>query len=462
MVIHGLIVTTVLGVVLFRVVADFGVHYRQSVARDLSDELLEFGNAANSRHAAPLASFTTSYLRSHVLSSGRLLLIRTELQPAEGSPGSSQLVRIAQVKAWLVHPPSATTTITTKAEGPMPAFLILASPLRQGSTIQGVFLAAANLSPLAEQQRQVLVLAGSEAAVALMVTLLSTYFLLRRVLRTVGRVTEAADEIARGDLEHRLGDQGSRDEVGKLVATFDTMIGRISSAMGAQRQLLSDVSHQLRTPLTVARGHLEVLDRGDCVDPQEVHETLGVVVHELDHMRSLVDRLLLLGRALEPDFIDAEPVDLRSFLADLFEGARVLADRDWSLGPAPDVVVTIDAQKMRGALLNLVDNAVGATRPGDHISLDAYDRGAELELVVSDSGRGMTEDQVSMAFVRFARPGAVEASGSGLGLTIVKAVTEGHGGRVVIDSEVGVGCRVAMVLPASRIEREAQMAGEGP
>lgn len=456
MVVHGLVIMTVLGVVLFRVVGDFTAHYRQSVARTLTDELTEFVTAANNRGSSPLGAFTTSYLRSHVLSSGHLLLIKLDGQPAEGTLGSSQLLRIPQVVAWLAHSPAATTTITTGVAKNMPSFLLLASPIRQGPIRKGFFLAAADLSSLATQRRQVLLLAGSEAAAALVVTLLSTYLLLRRVLRTVGRVTQAADEIARGDLERRLGDQGSGDEVGRLATTFDTMLGRISSAMASQRQLLSDVSHQLRTPLTVARGHLEVLDRGNCADPGEVHETLGVVVDELDHMRALVDRLLLLGRALEPDFIDAEPVDLRSFLADIAEGTRVLAERAWSLGLVPDLIVIIDAQKVRGALLNLIDNAVKATGPADSISLDASDLGGEVHLVVTDSGRGMTEAQLLVAFARFARPGAVDASGSGLGLAIVKAVAEGHGGRVSIDSQPGAGCRVAVVLPASRVLRDGQ------
>ncbi|MHB1712781.1 MAG: HAMP domain-containing sensor histidine kinase, partial [Acidimicrobiales bacterium] len=450
------VLATVLGVVTYRVVADFTSHYQRSLVTDLTDEVSEYSTAADHRPTGTsLNSFTNSYLRTHVLPSGRVLLIALDHAPAVGSPGSAALYHVRQVSSWLVHKPASTSIITSSAPK---QYMILGSQIRVGSTSVGLFVAGVDLAHLDAQRRQVLVLAGSEAAVALALALLSTYLLLRRVLRTVGRVTEAADEISRGDLDRRLGDQGADDEVGRLARTFDAMLARISAAMGSQRQLLSDVSHQLRTPLTVARGHLEVLGRSDCQDPAEVHDTITVVVDELEHMRVLVDRLLLLGRALEPDFIEPEPVDLRSFLADIAETTRVLADRRWSLSPVPDVVIAVDGQKLRGALLNLIDNAVKATVPGDTIQLDVRNDG-EIRLGVVDSGRGMTDAQQQVVFSRFARPGAVDSSGSGLGLAIVKAVAEGHGGRIELESEPGSGCRFTLVLPESCVVRFADNEG---
>lgn len=446
--VHGLILTTVLGVVVFKVVSDFTSHYQRTLVRDLTEEVAEYSTAADQRSAGtPLSTFTTSYLRTHVLPSGRVLLIALDHVPAEGSPGSAALFHVPQVSRWLAHEPRSTAIVTSP--GPNP-FLLLGSTIRVGNTSQGLFIAGVDLARLNAQRRQVLVLAGSEAAFALAVALISTYLLLRRVLRTVGRVTEAADEISQGDLDRRLGDQGADDEVGRLARTFDAMLARISAAIGSQRRLLSDVSHQLRTPLTVARGHLEVLGRGECRDPDEVRDTIAVVVDELEHMRILVDRLLLLGRALEPDFIEREPVDLRSFLADIAEATRVLADRRWSLEPVPDVVIAVDAQKLRGVLLNLIDNAVQATVPGDAIGIEARHEG-DLRLGVVDTGRGMTDAQRNSAFARFARPGAIEGTGSGLGLAIAKAVAEGHGGQIELESEPGQGCTVTLILPASSV-----------
>jgi signal transduction histidine kinase len=152
------------------------------------------------------------------------------------------------------------------------------------------------------------------------------------------------------------------------------------------------------------RGHLEVARRGGLSDPVGTGETIDLVLDELEHTTALVDRMLVLGRSMDPDFLHPEPVDLRSFLGDLFTAAQSLAPRQWELGPVPDVVIVLDRDKLRGALLNLIDNAVQA-----------------------------------------------EQRGSGLGLAIVKAVTEAHGGQVVVVSAPGEGCAVRMVFPASRI-----------
>jgi signal transduction histidine kinase len=165
-------------------------------------------------------------------------------------------------------------------------------------------------------------------------------------------------------------------------------------------------------------------------------------------MRALVERLLMLGRAMEPDFLQLEPVDLRSFCADLIDSARVLADRRWLLPDVPDVVVDVDAAKLRGALLNLLDNAVRVTNPGDVIALVARTgAGSDVTLAVEDSGPGIPPERRAAALERFARPGAADSEGSGLGLAIVRAVAEAHGGAVAIEDSAYGGCRVALRLP---------------
>jgi signal transduction histidine kinase len=231
------------------------------------------------------------------------------------------------------------------------------------------------------------------------------------------------------------------------------MLDRVQAAMTAQRRLLSDVSHQLRTPLTVVRGHLEVLERSGADDPVQVRETIDLVIDELDHTRAVVERLLMLGRAMEPDFLDTRPVELRVLLGEVYDGVRVLADRQFLLPDVPDLVVELDVEKLRGALLNLVDNAIHATAPGDAIALVAkVDPVADvLQLSVEDSGPGIPEDQRAAVLQRFSRPGARDRDGSGLGLAIARAVAEGHGGWIAIDTSDLDGARVTIVLPGTRI-----------
>jgi len=250
-----------------------------------------------------------------------------------GSAGSAGLLRTSPVLAALRSPPAATASYRSTLNGVDTLYVV--APIRSGTTALGTLVVTADLSELRADQDRALALIAAEALVALVGAVAGAYLLLRRLLRNVGRITTTAASIEHGDLDRRLGDQGTDDEVGQLAATFDAMLDRLQAAMTVQRRLLSDVSHQLRTPLTVARGHLEVLARQERPSMGEVRDTVAVVVDELEHMGALVERLLMLGRALEPDFLEIQPLDLRAFLSELLESARVLAARDWLSSRCP-------------------------------------------------------------------------------------------------------------------------------
>ncbi len=309
-------------------------------------------------------------------------------------------------------------------------------------------MAATDLSPLRAQRARVLALSLAEATVALLAGVLSAYFLLRRLLRTVGRITTTAEEIGGGELARRLGDQGTDDEVGRLATTFDVMLDRVDSVMTAQSRLLSDVSHQLRTPMTVARGHLEVLQRTGGFGDREADATVSLVLDELDHMRALVERLLLLGRAMEPDFLVRQPIDVRAFMADLFDAAQIIAPRLWSLAPPPDVVLHADPEKLRGAMLNLVDNAVHATTPDDAIEFSAgVDHHGRLVLCLEDSGPGIPPAEREAVRAPPPPPGPRGAAARGRGRPPGTGGPAAHGGMVEVGASALGGARVAIVVP---------------
>ena len=277
------------------------------------------------------------------------------------------VLRDSLVRSWLVAAPPQTVVLSTDISATPTE--VVAAPIFAGHTVVGTFIATSDLSGFAKERAREIRLSVSEGVIALLAGVLSTFLLLRRLLRKVGRITTTADEIGSGNLDQRLGDQGSNDEVGELAQTFDAMLDRLQAVMTAQRRLLSDVSHQLRTPLTAARGHLEVLGRGPVDDPDEVRETLDVVIDQIDHTRSVVERLLMLGHAMEPDFLDTRPTELRGLLAEVHSAVGVLAPRDFIEPTAPDLVIDVDVEKLRGALMNLVDNAVRATNDGDTVAI---------------------------------------------------------------------------------------------
>lgn len=454
LVIHAAALGIVLAAVTLEVVHGFSVHYTNTIVTDLSEEGVEYGHAAAQRPSGQtMEAFSRAYLQTHLLARDHVILIGLTGQPTLASSGGRALGAAATVASWLARPPRRSVLRTVHAGSS--SYLALATPIRAstGSAL-GVLIAAADLEHLQGERNQVLLFAGVEAGIALAVAMLSSLLVMRRVLRTVGEVTEAALTASVGNLSTRFAGHDTSDEVGRLTAAFDRMLERIAAGVDSQRQLLSDVSHQLRTPLTVARGHLEVLQRNPDPRRGEVADTTATVITELAQMATLVDRLLLLGRSFAPDFVDAQPVALRALMAELFDAARVLADRRWSLSEVPDIVVVVDGPKLRGALLNLVDNAVKATAPGDTIELRARHEG-ELVISVCDSGVGIAEEERKQVFDRFWRSGASSQRGSGLGLAIVKAVTEAHGGRVRLDSTVGEGTTVDVVLPPGCVHRGA-------
>lgn len=448
--------TATLVVAMFAVLVVVGIGFwrtsMDAIDGAQADDLREYLSGVSARPSGQtLADFTTAYVARFPGSlEGSHLLVQLTGAPPVVSNGSTRIAGDAQLAALLATPP--TDAVSSDLEIGTRQYRVLASPIVIDGQLAGSVVAVNNLSQAQAQIQRVLLLTGGEAAAAVLIAVFSTLIVLRRVLGIVGEVTATAESITALEPERRLEERKSNDEIGRLVHTFNGMLDRLDQASQAQRRLLSDVSHQMRTPLTVMRGHLEVARRTDAQVPAETLETIDLVLDELEHTSALVDRLLILGRSLEPDFIQPEPVDLRSFLADLHTSVRALAPRRWMLGTVPDVVVLVDRDKLRGALLNLVDNAIKATGPDDAITIGAAlgRRGAAV-ISVSDTGKGIPEELHERIFRRFERGTRADERGSGLGLAIVKAVAEAHGGDVELESAAGAGCTFRIVLPPGRV-----------
>lgn len=443
----GLMLSLIIGLALLGLLRTFTAQSDAATSRSLVVELQAFTDAAGARPVGQsLATFGDSYLRSRLLPDGESVAIALPDGRLIGSAASRPLLRTPLVKGWTRTPPRA--GLNQHVQVAESTYLVVASPLVVKGRPVATVIASADLDQVHKDLGRVRTLAIGEAVIALLAAVAGSYFMLRRLLSRVGRITATAADIAGGALDRRLHEGGPGDEVGRLADTFDTMADKLAAAMTAQRRLLSDVSHQLRTPLTVARGHLEVLDRTGANDPQAVHDTVALVIDEIEHMKALVERLLMLGHALEPDFLSVEPVDLRSFCRELMDSAQVMAARRWELSQVPDVVLQVDPAKLRGAMLNLIDNAVHATKAGDVIALSVERRpDGTTVLSVDDSGPGIAPEQRRQVLERFARPGAADSEGSGLGLAIVRAVAQAHGGDIDIGDSAYGGCRVSVVLP---------------
>ncbi|MFG2646500.1 ATP-binding protein [Streptomyces sp. NPDC048436] len=283
------------------------------------------------------------------------------------------------------------------------------------------------------------------SGVALLMTTGIGWAVAGRILKPVRLVRTTAAQLTEQDLTRRIPVQG-RDDIAALAETFNGMLDRLERAFAAQREFVDDAGHELRTPITIVRGHLELM--GD--NPGEREETTRIVMEELDRMSRIVEDLLLLAKAERPDFVTPEPVQLAELTADVFVKARALGDRDWQLAEVADGEAALDPQRITQAMVQLAQNAVQHTVTGQRVSIGSRGSAGEIELYVADSGPGVQAQDAAVIFERFRRGTArrgSRATGAGLGLAIVRAIAEGHGGRVELRPTEGGGATFVLVLP---------------
>jgi two-component system, OmpR family, sensor kinase len=280
-----------------------------------------------------------------------------------------------------------------------------------------------------------------------------------RLLAPLGRLSDTAEEITATDLSRRLPETGN-DDITALTRTVNGMLVRLEDAFVGQRQFLDDAGHELRTPLTVLRGHLEVLDQGD---PEDVAETRALLLDELDRMSRLVGDLILLAKTGRPDFLDVRPVSLERLTHTVLAKARGLGDRTWRLDGAGEALVPMDEQRITQAVLQLADNAVKHTEPGDEIAIGSSVVDGWVRIWVRDSGPGVPAEDQERVFDRFARSQvAYEDEGFGLGLSIVNAIAEAHAGTVSVEDAVPTGACFVICLPLEPDLTNATTTVEGP
>jgi two-component system, OmpR family, sensor kinase len=265
-----------------------------------------------------------------------------------------------------------------------------------------------------------------------------------RLLAPLRAVRETASDITTTDLSRRIPERGN-DDITALTRTFNDMLDRLEEGVEAQRRFLDDAGHELKTPLTVLRGHLELLETGN---QQEVERTRALLIDEIDRMSRLVGDLILLAKSRRPDFVNPRPVDLAGLTESLFAKCRGLGDRAWTLDATGRGTVSFDEQRITQAVLQLADNAVKHTDPGDPISLGSAKSNGVVRLWVQDSGHGVRLEDRERIFERFERATVRYGDeGFGLGLSIVRAIVEAHGGTITVVEAPPRGARFDIELP---------------
>jgi len=277
------------------------------------------------------------------------------------------------------------------------------------------------------------------------------WFMATRALRGVAQLTDAAREISGAMLDRRVPVRGTGDEIDRLAATFNAMLDRIQALVAGMRQVTDDVAHDLRTPISRIRGAAEVaLNRTR--SPEELQQVLADTIEECDRLLATLNTMLEISEAqagaLKLDLVPLDLSELVREVGELFEPAAVDKGIAFETHVRPTAIVQADRQRLSRVIANLLDNAVKYTPPGGRVCVSTEGDERRAVLSVSDTGTGISEEDLPHIFERFYRGDRSRSQqGTGLGLSLVQAVVRAHDGDVRIDSAVGKGTVVRVVLP---------------
>jgi len=293
-------------------------------------------------------------------------------------------------------------------------------------------------------------------ALAGLVGLLLTYFLSRSILRPVDELITAARAMEKGDLNQRVSVRG-RGELGELANAFNAMAEGLTRLEQLRQNMVTDVAHELRTPLSNVRGYLEAL-RDGVMEPTP--ETIASVYEEAMLLNRLVDDLQELAMAEAGQLkLVFQPVDIKDVIEKAV-GSLISQAKDKEINLVADLpddlpLIETDAERLGQVLRNLLKNAIVNTPPGGEIRIQARTIDSQVEVSVQDNGIGISTEHLPYVFERFYRADKSRArttGGAGLGLAIVKQLVEAQGGQVAIDSQVDAGTRVTFTSPIADLQ----------
>ncbi|MFQ6058461.1 MAG: sensor histidine kinase [Anaerolineae bacterium] len=386
-------------------------------------------------------------------SEGELVGQRLELLPPDLDPRTPRRIPIGRHRApdgqeFLYITVRIPTADRPPLPRPAPHFMALAVPLRD---VRGAWR---ELAPS-------LIWIGG---LALVVSVVVGFFLSRSITRPLEAMTVASEEMAQGRYEQEIAVEGA-DEVARLARAFNTMAREVARAHRMQRDLVANVSHDLKTPLTAIQGFAQALLDGTAQDEEAYRKSARIISEEAERMSRLIHDLLELARLESGQAaMVKEPMDLLEVLSACAEKFAPRADQEevslkLSLPPTLPQIRG-DAHRLEQAFTNLLDNAFKYTPAGGSVELAAYQTSEEnVEVVVADTGVGIPPEDLPRIFERFyridkARTGGQargRSSGTGLGLAIVKEIVQAHGGRITAASQEGRGSRFTVTLPAQSV-----------
>ncbi len=454
-------------VIFYVVYTDTGTEVRAQIDHDIAGDTTQLEQALRQhagQSAAQIAASASDYVQAQPYGSTSTLLfvlvpgaraafnhpeIVDQSTPDDGETAAQQAVENKLSRRLLV-PHLGYTTLKVPDVG---ATRVLERSMPLGSLT--VVVGAGEPLSIADRAQdgvaKTFVLAG---ALTLALALVASYFTGARISAPLRKMAGVASRVDAGELEPRMDASDGGGEVQVLAEAFNNMLDRLTGELKGQREFIADASHELRTPITVIRGQLEVLAAEKHPSADDVRRAEQHVQREITRMSRLIDDLLLLAQAEHMDFLRPERIELATFVEQLWDGISLTADRRFELGPVPAGTLYADADRIAQALRNLAGNSIAQTREDNglvRLEVDVPSPG-QIRFVVIDDGPGIPVAERQRVFERFHRTDPARsraAGGAGLGLAIVRAIAEAHHGEVrAVDPEPGSpGARIELVLP---------------
>ena len=285
----------------------------------------------------------------------------------------------------------------------------------------------------------------------------------KAVLAPIRDITELASTLSASNLSNRINIAGTKNELKDLAIVINSMLDRIERSYNSQKQFVSDASHELRTPIAVVQGYVNMLKRWGKSDPEVLDEGINAIAQETESMKELVESLLFLARHDKKTLMmEMEAFDALDVLTELHrEAAMVTPEDTFILSPAASCPMEGDRSMVKQVMRILCDNAVKYTPKGGIITLGIHRAPGWVTLSVQDNGPGISQEDLPKIFERFYRADAArqsESGGHGLGLSIARIIVMAHGGKLRVRSKVGVGSTFYVDLP----EKQASLRSVRP
>ncbi|MCX8110888.1 MAG: ATP-binding protein [Syntrophorhabdaceae bacterium] len=325
-------------------------------------------------------------------------------------------------------------------------------PIVDREKITSIVQVGTSLEDFDETMKRLLIIFLISIPTSIAITTVSGYFLARKALKPVDKIRRAAIKISSSNLDERIDIGEKRDELGRLATTFNDMIARLKDSFQRINQFSIDVSHELKTPLTILKGETEVTLRKDR-SIEDYKRLLKSNLEEIDRMTKIIDDLLLLSKADSKDMIlKTEDIAFKDLIIDVCMNMQIFAKNkgvELVIGDIDEVKLKGDELKLRRMLFNIIENGIKYTSEGGKVEVYSSINNGYININIKDNGIGIPENDIKFIFDRFYRgdKSRRRESGSGLGLSISKWIAEAHRGTIEVTSMPAQGSLFSVKLP---------------